>query len=95
MTKRFTIETIEEELYPMPIYYDVNKELGYFEIVDLLNELYEENQTLKKIYDTNKNLGEGQWEIIKLIIEYDTTNKYSEKEVIEKIKDILGLEMVE
>lgn len=46
--KRFTVKTIEEELYPMPIYYDVNKKLGYVEIIVLLNELYEENQILKK-----------------------------------------------
>lgn len=53
-------------------------------ICDLLNE----------INDTNKKFGEERWAIMKLIIEYDTTKKYSEKEVIEKIKDIMGLVMI-
>ena len=43
--KRFKVETIEEELYPMPIYYDGDKELNYDEIADLLNELYEKQQS--------------------------------------------------
>ena len=46
--KRFRVETIEEELYPMPIYYDEGKKLGYVEMVHLLNKLHEENQILKK-----------------------------------------------
>lgn len=52
-TKRFTVKTIEEELYPMPIYYDANKELGYIEIIVLLNELHEEN---KRLNQTLKNI---------------------------------------
>ena len=64
-------------------------------MVNLLNELDEENQTLKKVINnTNNKFGEEQWEIMKLIIEYDTTNKYSEKDVIDKIKDIMGLVMI-
>ena len=54
-------------------------------ICDLLNE----------IDGANKEFAEKNWEIAKLIIEYDTTNKYSEKDVIDKIKDILGLLMIE
>ena len=45
--KRFKIVGIEEELYPMPVYYDRNKELTYDEVCDLLNELYEETMMLK------------------------------------------------
>ena len=64
-------------------------------MVNLLNELDEENQTLKKVINnTNNKFGEERWEIMKLIIEYDTTNKYSEKDVIDKIKDIMGLVMI-
>ena len=64
-------------------------------MVNLLNELDEENQTLNKVINnTNNKFGEERWEIMKLIIEYDTTNKYSEKDVIDKIKDIMGLVMI-
>ena len=47
--KRFKIVAIEEELYPMPIYYDNHKkkELEYNEVCDLLNELHDENMLLK------------------------------------------------
>lgn len=44
--KRFKIEGIEEELYPMPVYYDRDKELTYDEVCELLNELYEDNMML-------------------------------------------------
>ena len=51
--KRFTVKTIEEELYPMPVYYDGNKKLGYVEIIHLLNKLYEENTMLKEHQNIN------------------------------------------
>jgi hypothetical protein len=46
--KRFKMNVIEEELYPMPVYYNNHKELEYNEVCDLLNELHEENERLKK-----------------------------------------------
>lgn len=54
-------------------------------IVEWLNELHRENKQLK----------DKRWEIMKLIIEYDTTNNCSEKDVINKIKNIMGLVMIE
>ena len=45
--KRFKVVDIEEELYPMLVYYDGDKELGYDEVCELLNELNNENEQLK------------------------------------------------
>ena len=53
--KRFTVKTIEEELYPMPVYYDGNKKLGYVEIIVLLNELHEEKEYWKGNACNNSN----------------------------------------
>lgn len=45
--ERFTVEIIEEELYPMPIYYDEGEKLQYYDVMVLLNKLHEENKQLK------------------------------------------------
>lgn len=47
-TKRFKMNVIEEELYPMPVYYDNHKkkELKYDEVCDLLNGLHDEKQSV-------------------------------------------------
>lgn len=57
---------------------------------DIMNELNNENIELKQ-----NNLNGQNWAVKKLIIEYDTTNKYSEKDVIDKIKQIMGLVLIE
>lgn len=51
--KRFKIEWIEEEMYPMPIYYDDDgdKELSYDGVCELLNELDDEKQSVIKWID--------------------------------------------
>lgn len=91
------------------------------DIVNRLNELYDENEQLKKQIQrlesklkkerrvTQKQhekwdkqateringLSEQNWSVIKIIIEYDTTNKYENaNEVIDKIKEVMGLVMI-
>jgi len=59
------------------------------------------------IFDTKENVdflcmklnnqqkqADKNWKIVELIIEYDTTNKYSKEDVIHQIKEILGLVMI-
>lgn len=48
--KRFRVVDIEEELYPMPIYYDDGRELGYNEVCVLLNDLHNKNEKLLEDY---------------------------------------------
>lgn len=59
------------------------------EIVELLNE----NEHLKQ---RNNELAEQNWMVNKIIIEYDTTDKYKDaKDVVKAIKEVMGLVMIE
>ncbi len=55
----------------------------------------ERNSYFKQHEKWAEEINSKSWKITELIIEYDTTNKYSEKDVIDKIKDIMGLVMIE
>lgn len=85
VVEKYSIRDMSVDTKYINSYYHIGDNGVAKRLCDLLNE----------INDTNKKFGEERWAIMELIIEYDTTSKYSEKDVIDKIKDIMGLVMIE
>lgn len=51
---------------------------------------------LNSLHDRNTGLADENWQVKKILIEYDTTDKYeTAEEVIEAIKKAINLRMIE
>lgn len=93
--ERYKLEYLNDEAYYVDleqIYTDEEepnfkidnyKTMSCEQVVEALNHYHEQN----------RYLGKTKYEIMKLIIEYDT-NKYDTEEVVTLIKKILRMEMV-
>ena len=96
--ERFLLEYLNSEAYYIDceqIYTDKDEQT--FKINNYITMSDEQVvECLNKLNNRNKSLGDTNFKIMETIIDYDTTKKIckTEKEVIDKIKNILGLVMI-